>query len=42
MRKQVEQGDKDLLSDIVKSVVEVLMGADADGHCGAPFGVSSP
>jgi len=42
LRKQVEQADKDLLSEIVKSVVEVLMGADADGLCGAPFGMSSP
>lgn len=42
LRKQVEEADKDLLSEIVKSVVGSLMGAEADGLCGAPFGVSSP
>jgi transposase-like protein len=42
LRKQVEAADKDLLTEIVKVVVEALMGAEADGLCGAPFGVSSP
>ena len=27
---------------MVKAVAEALMGADADGLCGAPFGMSSP
>jgi len=42
LRKQVEAAGKDLLAEIVKSVVEALMGTDADGLCGAPFGMSSP
>ena len=42
LRKQVESADKDILAEIVKAVVEALMGADADNLCGAPFGVSSP
>jgi len=42
LRKQIEAGDRDLLAEMVKVVVEALMGAEADSLCGAPFGVSSP
>ncbi len=40
--KQVEAADTDLLSEIVKVVVEALMGAEADSLCGAAYGQSSP
>ncbi len=42
LRKQVEAADTDLLSEIVKVVVEALMGAEADSLCGAAYGQSSP
>ena len=42
LRKQIEAADRDLLAEMVKAVVEALMGAEADSLCGAPFGVSSP
>ena len=41
LRKQVEDADKDLLREIVKGVVETLMGAEADSICGAPYRQSS-
>lgn len=41
LRKQVENADKDLLREIVKGVVEMLMGAEADSICGAPYRQSS-
>jgi len=31
LRKQLEAADKDLLCEIVKGIVETLMGNDADG-----------
>ena len=40
LRKQIEAADRDLLAEMVKAVVEALMGAEADSLCGAPFGVS--
>ena len=39
---QIEVADRDLLAEMVKAVVEALMGAEADSLCGVPFGVSSP
>ena len=41
LRKQVEDADKDLLREIVKGVVEMLMGAEADSICGASYRQSS-
>lgn len=41
LRKQVEAADKDLLREMVKAMVEMLMGADVDSRCGAPYGQSS-
>jgi len=40
--KQVEAADRDLLRELLKVVVESLMGVDADALCGAPFGEISP
>ena len=42
LRKQVQEADRDLLAEIVKAVVESLMGAEVDGLCGAPYGQRSP
>jgi len=42
LRKRVEAGDQDFLRDLVKTVVEALMSADADGACGASYGAVSP
>jgi putative transposase len=42
LRKQLEQGDNDLLRDMVKTFAEVLMGADVDALCGAGYGERSP
>ena len=41
LRKQVEVADKDLLREIVKGMVEMLMSAEADSICGAPYRKSS-
>jgi len=40
--KQIEAAVKDLLREMVKAVVEKLMGAEADVVCGAAYGLSSP
>lgn len=37
LRKLVEAADKDLLREMVKAMVETLMGAEANGLCGAPY-----
>ena len=37
LRKQLEDADKDLLREIVKGIVEALMGNEADSMCGAPY-----
>ncbi len=42
LRKQLEEADPDLLREMVRSFAETLMGADADGVCGAPYGTVSP
>ena len=42
LRKQVETADRDLLRELLKAVVEALMGAEADELCGAAYGQRSP
>ena len=42
LRKQLETEGKDLLRELVKAVVEELMGADADTVCGAAYRQTSP
>jgi transposase-like protein len=37
LRKRVEDADTDLLREMVKSMVETLMAAEADAVCGAPY-----
>lgn len=37
LRKQLEDADKDLLREMVKGIVETLMGNEADSMCGAPY-----
>jgi putative transposase len=41
LRKQLEESDPDLLRDIVQTVAEVLMSADADIACNAAYGERS-
>ena len=38
LRKQLETDDNDLLREMVRSFAEELMGAEADGVCGADYG----
>lgn len=40
-RKRIEEADPDLLREMVKRFAEVLMGAEADGLCGAGYGQRS-
>lgn len=42
LRKQLEQASPDLLRAMVKDFAETLMGAEADGLCGAAYGERSP
>jgi putative transposase len=42
VRENLERASPDLLRAMVKSFAEALMGAEADGICGAPYGESSP
>jgi putative transposase len=42
LRKHLEEADADLLRELVATFVQVLMGAEADAACGAPFGGRSP
>ena len=42
LRKQLESNDNDLLREMVRSFAEELMGAEADGVCGAGYGEISP
>ena len=37
LRKQIEQADTDLLREMVKTMAESLMSAEADAKCGAPY-----
>jgi len=42
LRKQLEDGNEDLLREMVKVFCEQLMGAEADALCGAGYGERSP
>jgi len=42
LRKQIEAADRDLLRELLKAVVEGLMGAEAEVLCGAAYGQRSP
>lgn len=42
LRKHLEEGGSDQLRDMVQMFAEALMGADADGLCGAAYGERSP
>jgi putative transposase len=37
LRKQLAEAEADLLREMVKSLAEALMGAEADALCGAAF-----
>jgi len=41
LREQLESASPDLLRAMVKTFAEALMSAEADGICGAPYGVRS-
>ncbi len=41
LRKQLEDADADLLREMVETFAELLMGAEADAICGAPYGERS-
>ncbi len=42
LRKRLEEADTDLLREMVKEMVERLMGEDVDSQCGAAYRASSP
>jgi putative transposase len=42
LRKQLEQASPELLRAMVRDFAEALMGAEADGLCGAGYGERSP
>ncbi len=42
LRKRIDGADPDFLRDLVKAVVDALMGAEADNVCGAAYGAVSP
>jgi transposase-like protein len=42
LRKQLEDGNEDLLREMVKVFCQQLMGAEADALCGADYGERSP
>jgi len=39
--EQIDRAEPDLLRALLKTFVEALMGAEADGVCGAPYGSRS-
>ncbi|WP_436757024.1 IS256 family transposase [Streptosporangium sp. V21-05] len=41
LAEQIRQGDPDLLRSMVKTMAETLMAAEADGVCGAEYGMRS-
>jgi hypothetical protein len=41
LAEQIQQGDPDLLRSMVKTMAETLMSAEADGMCGAEYGMRS-
>lgn len=42
LRKHLDEAGPDLLREMLKAMVETLMGAEADGVCGAEYGEVSP
>ena len=42
VREQLESASPDLLRELLSTFIEVLMSAEADAVCGAPYGASSP
>ncbi len=42
LHEQLESASPDLLRELLSTFVEVLMSAEADAVCGAPYGASSP
>jgi transposase-like protein len=42
LRKRVESADKDLLREMVKTMAEMLVGAEAESVCGAAYRQASP
>jgi putative transposase len=42
LHEQLESASPDLLRDLLSVFVEMLMSAEADAICGAPYGASSP
>lgn len=42
LRKRLDQAEPDFLRDLLQTTVEKLMGAEADGICGASYGEVSP
>ena len=42
LHEQLESASPDLLRHLMGTFVDVLMSADADAFCGAPYGMSSP
>jgi hypothetical protein len=41
LRKHLEQGDTDLLREMVRTFIQALMSAEAEAICGAPYGERS-
>jgi len=42
VRKRLEEGGEDLVREMLRVFTQVLLSADADAVCGAPFGARSP
>ena len=42
LHEQLESASPDLLRELLSTFIDVLMSADADAVCGAPYGMSSP
>jgi hypothetical protein len=42
LHEQLESASPDLLRDLMSTFIDVLMSADAEAACGAPYGTSSP
>ena len=42
LHEQLESASPDLLRELLSTFIEVLMSAEADAVCGAPYGASSP
>ncbi|MEQ7127782.1 IS256 family transposase, partial [Actinopolymorpha sp. B11F2] len=42
LHEQLAAASPDLLRQLLGTFIDVLMGAEADAICGAPYGVPSP